>query len=1552
MNGSDAGFIDAYDWDTLLVSSCVMQFKLDLCTGIFPCSLSVRGVGVSVMLQQGPGSFSCLRSSGCYGIVLENLHFTCLDDENIAAILKVQGSLLTISNSTFIGCASTKDGSIVQSYDSAFVLIRNCIFQNVGSHGFGGAISAVGSHLQVFQSHFLNCSSSSGGGAIWASTYACYGTERSEMTTLLIDSCLFRECRSPAATGGALSVSSDNTDSSNLGASLVVTVKSSVFVNCSATTGGGLMLSGVSVNATLFSCRFSGLHSTELGGGICIVGSRLRVESSEFVAVMSAQGGGCISVANSQGIGISTSKLAILDISSSLFQSCNSSTSGGAILVSSDVIKMSIDVRIQNTSFVQCLCLGNGGALAGSGAAVIISVSDSYFDSCHTAEAGGAISIVNNASLNIELSSFVANEAAGAGGGAIHVSSAHLHVNQINCTRNSAFKGGGGALLWDGDILSPFDIVHAQGLSCDEQNTARYGPCAASKYSTLFLNGLPLESAPAFAGVTIRLYVSKKDIYNQTILTDSSSVLQALNQAGPRLMSGLSGLSPVLSGTTLNVLDEGTARFDLIINPVFSMSAYEAGKAFLEDYPIVVFKGIDAEVETISYMQSAAAVIPIANGSSVCPKGYILALDSFGTGSCSECRSGTYSVSPLAGIRSGVASCLACLPFANCTGGSSVTFALGVWEVIDGMYRLVSCPLQHQLVNSINGLFNHDIQQCLACGPNQYILDSNNSEFSCLSWNYQDYVEVDASLPLSPSEFSAAKQLDFAIVLAKSTSVTVQKVMVNVLSSNRRLQTNSVQITSKIAADNASSAIAMSSKIDETTLNSELNAAGLPGASQILVTTVLGGSQTALPITLIAGISVSGFFVLVTISGFGLFLVIEIRKRSANKAFLVSFQKAEKGKPFAHLPYDLTRSYKPENVLGKGSGSCVISSISKQGNRRVAIKLVVPGNGRFDDKELRQLQREAIVLDMFTERNSEYAVKTVGIEPTNARKPENLCWFIMELLEGDDLATVVQKGGPLDDSKCIKVTTSVLCALKLMHSENMIHCDIKPSNMMECIGLTGQRTDSELHCIYKLIDFGSSICVNEHVATSTMMTVTVDIQKSVDTIPYMSPEMFKGDEISYPTDLWSLGVSMFELVTGVLPFQADTLSPFICNMNLRAPCVLDKLKEDQRPIFDHNLAMVIDKALEKNIGTRFKSVDDMLDAVYACLIKKGEAVYSVFISYRVTSELPLARLLFDELNHSVTPGGHRVTVFWDALRLVKGEAWEEGFAMGLLNSLCFFPLLSYGSTAPLASLPGDVQERKDKINKGWEEKPGGRQRLQGTDSDSEDNVLKEFLIAGALLERTLVDCKNEHEKGRLQLAYPILVGRQQPIGHKDYPRMGNYFHVQAGGGRFPMATSPKTNKAVATFLRQHAGFPEAAVKNAEERTVHEAVTNLTKLQGCQMWEHADDLQEVVLSKEQEALIGKGSTGPPVDLAGVQLSEEQKQRCAEGFDKKQLEMLKAEVRTKVPAFHEIIDRAASVGRATEKLGHAMSTQHFTGQPTIAAPLGILSSDLMLLTHSSP
>ena len=114
------------------------------------------------------------------------------------------------------------------------------------------------------------------------------------------------------------------------------------------------------------------------------------------------------------------------------------------------------------------------------------------------------------------------------------------------------------------------------------------------------------------------------------------------------------------------------------------------------------------------------------------------------------------------------------------------------------------------------------------------------------------------------------------------------------------------------------------------------------------------------------------------------------------------------------------------------------------------------------------------------------------------------------------------------------------------------------------------------------------------------------------------------------------------------------------------------------------------------------------------------------------------------------------------------------------------------------------------------------------------------------------------------------------------------------------------------FLQNKAGFPESECKAVLERTVASAMHSLTSLQGCQMWNHPQNLEDVALSKEQQALIGLGCAGPAVALDGIALTENQLRRCAAGgLDERQLRMLKAEIRYHLPSFHEIIDRAIGI-----------------------------------------
>src|SRR5580692_5135933 len=129
--------------------------------------------------------------------------------------------------------------------------------------------------------------------------------------------------------------------------------------------------------------------------------------------------------------------------------------------------------------------------------------------------------------------------------------------------------------------------------------------------------------------------------------------------------------------------------------------------------------------------------------------------------------------------------------------------------------------------------------------------------------------------------------------------------------------------------------------------------------------------------------------------------------------------------------------------------------------------------------------------------------------------------MIMEYVEGITLASRLQQG-PIPPTDAINYTDQILSALSYAHRLNVIHRDIKPANMM----LTPQG-------VVKLMDFGLARPGEQ----ATAMTVTSTTLGSVN---YMPPEQVKGEAVDARSDLYSLGVSLYEMVTGQLPFQGES----------------------------------------------------------------------------------------------------------------------------------------------------------------------------------------------------------------------------------------------------------------------------------------------------------------------------------------------------------------------------------------------------------------------------
>jgi serine/threonine-protein kinase len=252
--------------------------------------------------------------------------------------------------------------------------------------------------------------------------------------------------------------------------------------------------------------------------------------------------------------------------------------------------------------------------------------------------------------------------------------------------------------------------------------------------------------------------------------------------------------------------------------------------------------------------------------------------------------------------------------------------------------------------------------------------------------------------------------------------------------------------------------------------------------------------------------------------------------------------------------------YRILSPLGSGGFGSVYLAEDTWIDKKVAIK--VPHRQNLDFGEL---LREPRLLASLSHPN----IVTV----LTAEKQDDVFFIVMEYVPGDTLEAVIERDGTLDLARALDYTCQICNAVDHAHKQGIIHRDLRPGNVLV--------TDQGL---IKVADFG----------TSRFLEIAAHGTTVIGSPPYMAPEQFQGKAV-FASDIYSLGVTMYQMFTGVLPY--DTPMPGDLDRLMRGELAQPpKLKNPRLPKAISDIVM---KSIAADIPSRYQRAADLLEAVLA-----------------------------------------------------------------------------------------------------------------------------------------------------------------------------------------------------------------------------------------------------------------------------------------------------------------------------------------------------------------
>jgi serine/threonine protein kinase len=385
--------------------------------------------------------------------------------------------------------------------------------------------------------------------------------------------------------------------------------------------------------------------------------------------------------------------------------------------------------------------------------------------------------------------------------------------------------------------------------------------------------------------------------------------------------------------------------------------------------------------------------------------------------------------------------------------------------------------------------------------------------------------------------------------------------------------------------------------------------------------------------------------------------------------------------------------YRVEHVLGEGGMGIVVAATHLTLGQKVAIKFL-RGTGAMKSEVIERFVREARAAARIQGR---HVAKVIDVGADERGLP----YMVMEYLDGEDLAQRLQTVGILSVPEACRWVIQACEAIAEAHAAGIVHRDLKPSNLF-----LARQPSGEL--IVKVLDFGISKDLSAAPAESLTRTTAV-----MGTAFYMSPEQLQSAKhVDRRTDIWCLGVILYELLAGRVPFDAETLPEVIGLILTNRPPPIEQLRPEVPPA----LAGAVRRAMTTSLRERYQTVAD-LAADLAPFVGTPDAFQAASRARAILGDAPPADPVTGEFaNHSgafyqtsppatftrTSPPGAPAS----SVRTLLIGAVSALVAVGLLGGVAFavrsrmsatgdLPPVSSSaaaSTAPPASPPSAVPE--------------------------------------------------------------------------------------------------------------------------------------------------------------------------------------------------------------------------------------------------------------------